>query len=143
MTVIMTRTADVRISLEERAYIVNSSNADVFISIHRNAADVSSAKGFEAWVNSKDSDNAYELACHIMDSIEKVGISNNRGVKKGTMEDNGDDYKINYLSCMPSVLLEMGFMSSPTDNRLFKENLADYATSIAESIVQWSKSRSY
>ena len=143
VTVIMTRTADVRISLEERVYIANSSNADVFISIHRNAADVSSAKGFEAWVNSKDSDNAYELASHIMDSIEKVGISNNRGVKKGTMEDNGDDYKINYLSCMPSMLLEMGFMSSPTDNRLFKENLADYATSIAESIVQWSKSRSY
>lgn len=78
-----------------------------------------------------------------MDGLEKVGISKNRGVKKGTMEDNGDDYKVNYLSCMPSVLLEMGFMSSPTDNRLFKENLSDYATSIAEAILRWSESKSY
>lgn len=143
VTVIMTRTTDVWMSLEDRAYIANSSNADLFVSIHRNAAEVSSAKGFEVWVNSENSDNSYELGCGIMDAIEKVGISKNRGVKKGTMEDNGDDYKVNYLSCMPSVLLEMGFMSSPTDNRLFKENLTDYATSIAEAILQWSESRSY
>lgn len=141
--VIMTRTTDVGMSLEDRAYVANSSNADLFVSIHRNAADVSSASGFEIWINSEDSDNSYEVACGIMDGLEKVGISKNRGVKKGTMEDNGDDYKVNYLSCMPSVLLEMGFMSSPTDNRLFKENLSDYATSIAEAILRWSESKSY
>ncbi len=141
--VIMTRSSDVRIELEDRAHIANQSHADVFVSIHRNATDYGTAKGVEAWVNSEDSANSYELASNIMAKLEAVGISKNRGVKKGTMESKKDNYKINCLSSMPSVLLEMGFMSSPTDNRLFKENLTDYAKAIAEAILQWSESQPY
>ena len=141
--VVMTRSADVWMDLEDRPYVANQSNADVLISIHRNATDDGSANGVEAWVNSEDSDNSYELASIIMSNLEEVGISGNRGVKKGSMESKKDNYKVNCLSSMPSVLLEMGFMSSPTDNRLFKENLTEYAVAIAEALLQWSEAQPY
>lgn len=141
--VIMTRSADVWMDLDDRPYIANQSHADVFVSVHRNATDDGDANGVEAWVNSEDSDNSYELASIIMSKLELAGISGNRGVKKGTMESKKDNYRINCLSSMPSVLLEMGFMSSPTDNRLFKENLTEYAKAIAEAILQWSESQPY
>ena len=141
--VVMTRSADVWMDLEDRPYVANQSNADVLISIHRNATDDGSANGVEAWVNSEDSDNSYELASIIMSNLEEVGISGNRGVKKGTMESKKDNYKVNCLSSMPSVLLEMGFMSSPTDNRLFKDNLAGYAEAIAQAILQWAETQPY
>ena len=141
--VVMTRSADVWMDLDDRPYIANQANADILVSIHRNATDDGSANGVEAWVNSTDSDNAYELASIMMSKLELVGISGNRGVKRGTMESKNTDYRVNSLSAMPSVLLEMGFMSSPTDNRLFKDNLTDYAKAIAEAILQWSEAQPY
>lgn len=141
--VVMTRSTDEWLELSDRAHIANVSNADAFISIHRNSLDEGSAKGVEAWVNSVDSDNSYELATLIMEKLEKVGISRNRGVKKGSMGSSEKNYTINEKSSMPSVLLEMGFISSLTDNRLLKENLADYAKGIAEAIIQWSQSKAY
>ena len=44
---------------------------------------------------------------------------------------------------MPSVLLEMGFMSSPKDNQLFRDNIKDYAKAIADAIIQWSQEQEY
>ena len=141
--VVMTRSADVWLDLDDRPYIANQSHADVLVSFHRNATDDGSANGVEAWINSTDSDNSYELASLMMSKIEMVGISGNRGVKKGTMESKNDNYRVNELSAMPSVLLEMGFMSSPTDNRLFKDNLAGYAEAIAQAILQWAETQPY
>ncbi|MEE1517174.1 MAG: N-acetylmuramoyl-L-alanine amidase, partial [Lachnospiraceae bacterium] len=60
-----------------------------------------------------------------------------------SMTSSEDDYVVNGKSSMPSVLLEMGFMSSPTDNRLFKDNLAGYAEAIAQAILQWAETQPY
>lgn len=48
--VIMTRSSDKFIPLIERANIANRNHADLFISIHANSADNSSAKGVETYV---------------------------------------------------------------------------------------------
>lgn len=71
-----------------------------------------------------------------------MGISSNRGVKLGTMDDE-TDYRVNSDSSMPSILLEMGFMSSPTDNRLYKEKAGEYAKAIAEAINEWYQDKPY
>ena len=141
--VVLTRSTDVWTDLKDRPRIANEANADVLVAVHRNGSELSSVKGFEAWINSKDNDNSYDLASILMDKIEAVGISRNRGVRTGSMEEANEDYTVNCLSCMPSVLLEMGFMSSPTDNKLFKDNITDYAKAIAEGILQWSESQPY
>ena len=141
--VIMTRSTDVWVDLEDRPYIANMSNADLLISIHRNADEDSSANGVEAWISHKENENSNEIAFLILNKLENVGISHNRGVRIGSMTSSESDYTVNGKSSMPSVLLEMGFMSSPTDNRLFKNNLADYAEAIAEAVLQWYETQPY
>jgi N-acetylmuramoyl-L-alanine amidase len=48
--VILTRETDVYLSLEERTAIANTQNADLFISVHTNAAPNRSASGFETYI---------------------------------------------------------------------------------------------
>lgn len=48
--VIYTRSTDVFIGLAERAQVANKASADLFISIHCNAADNKQAMGIESWV---------------------------------------------------------------------------------------------
>jgi N-acetylmuramoyl-L-alanine amidase len=52
--VVMTRSQDRFVSLEERVRITNSANADLFLSIHANANRVRSLKGFEVYYISSD-----------------------------------------------------------------------------------------
>lgn len=142
--VIRTRSTDVWVNLEDRPAYANEHKADLLISLHRNIySEDQSVSGFEAWVNSVDSDNSGELAGLIMSGLEGVGISKNRGVKKGSQASASENYAINAGSLMPSVLLEMGFMSSPTDNQLYKTNLKLYAKAIAQAIIQWSQGKQY
>ena len=142
--VIMTRSTDVWVDLADRPLFANEHNADVLVSIHRNNYEEDqSVKGFEAWINSTDSDNAEVLANLIMNGLKEAGISKNRGVKKGSQGSSSEDYAINIGSSMPSVLLEMGFMSSPKDNQLFRDNIKDYAQAIADAIIQWSQEQQY
>jgi N-acetylmuramoyl-L-alanine amidase len=48
--VILTRETDVYLSLEERTAIANTQNADLFISVHTNAAPNRRASGFETYI---------------------------------------------------------------------------------------------
>lgn len=141
--VIMTRSVDEWVDLADRPYIANKSNADLLVSIHRNSNEEGAVNGVEAWISGKENDNSYEIAKLIMNNLDRAGISRNRGVRSGSMTSEDKDYVVNGKSCMPSVLLEMGFMSSPTDNRLFKQNLEEYAKAIAEAVLQWSETQPY
>ena len=61
--VIMTREKDVFIPLEQRAFIANSRDADLFVSIHVNAARNRSARGLETfYLNLATSADAAEVA---------------------------------------------------------------------------------
>ena len=50
VNVVYTRDDDRFIGLARRAKIANEIGADLFISIHANAAENRAAKGFESWV---------------------------------------------------------------------------------------------
>ena len=61
--VIMTRSDDTFVPLGKRAEIGNDANADLFISIHLNAASSTSANGSEVfYFSKKDSAYAAEVA---------------------------------------------------------------------------------
>ncbi len=55
LKVVLTRSDDRHLSLEDRVALANSANADLFISIHCNAAEDSSSKGIETYYLSKAS----------------------------------------------------------------------------------------
>ena len=74
--VIMTRDKDVFLPLEQRAFIANSRKADMFVSIHVNAARNRNARGLETfYLNLATSDDAAEVAARENASTGKVRFS--------------------------------------------------------------------
>jgi N-acetylmuramoyl-L-alanine amidase len=61
--VFLTRETDVFIPLEERTFIANKKNADLFVSIHANASPLRKTKGIETYfLNWTDDDEANKVA---------------------------------------------------------------------------------
>lgn len=133
-TVVMTRDADSDVSLEDRCKIANKARASLFVSIHRNSSTSSSARGMEMWVHSSNPTDDTLLAQNILDCLDSVGISHNRGIHSGYREGKNLNYYINRNTKMPSVLAEIGFISSSADNEDFDKNLNEYAKAIADGI---------
>lgn len=136
--VIMTRETDVFVELQDRCDIANEANADYFISVHRNSSQ--SGNGVEIWVNNNDNTRDKLMAEYIMDWLEDVGISERRGVKAGYRNSDSksetNNFYINRYTNMPSCLIEMGFMTSETDNNNFDIHQAEYAEAIAGALIE-------
>lgn len=128
VSVVMTRTTDKDITINERCAIANKNKADYFLSIHRNSGG---GTGHEIWVYSKASTETTNKAKVILDNICKVD-GKNRGVKKGAV--GYTDYGINKGSNMPSALFEMGFIDNSTDNASFDKHFNSFAVAIAKGL---------
>ncbi len=153
--VIFTRDKDLFIGLDERAKIANDANADLFISIHCNAAKNIGANGTETFVlglhkteenlliaqqensvifmeddyeakyegfdpNSAESiialtmmqsaflNQSIELSAHVQDEFVKQTHREERGVKQA-------GFLVLRKTTMPSILIELGFLTNKTD----------------------------
>lgn len=157
--VILTRDTDVFLELHERSTIANKNNADLFISIHANAAANKEAHGTETFVlglhktaanlevakrensvielednheenysfnpNSPEghimmsmAQNAYleqsiGLASAVQDQFENRVNLFNRGVKQA-------GFYVLYKTTMPSILIELGFVSNAKEAAFLK-----------------------
>lgn len=131
--VVMTRSKDKEVSLEERCRIANRKKAKVFVSIHRNSAKT--GNGIEIWCNSKKREEDTRLAHSIINHLEKTDMGQNRGVKYGTIEGENGDYYVLKNTDMTSCLIELGFISNKKDNQLLDDNKKEYANAIAEGII--------
>jgi N-acetylmuramoyl-L-alanine amidase len=58
------------------------------------------------------------------------------GVKTGYFNLPEQNFQVNSDTDMPSCLIELGYMSSDVDNRLFVEKEDDYAKSIADAAIE-------
>ena len=135
--VIITREEDVEVVKLKRPFYANEHGADVLVSIHRNNYARSSASGFEIWIGKADNEEDRRLAQLIMDHVMTVPGGSNRGIITGSKTDRFEDYYINRYSLMPSCLIEMGFISNKSDNRLLEENKEEYAGLIAQAILTY------
>ena len=127
--VVMTRSTDIFLPLVERSAISNRANADLFVSIHRNAAESPSANGVENFVYLNPTPRETEYAQIVLDEIVKAGVQRDRGVKRG-------NFAVLRNTNAPAMLLEMGFITNERDNQLFDENFNAYADAIARGIVR-------
>lgn len=124
-----TRTQDIYQSPYEKADIANASDADYFISIHRNAADEpGTGSGVETLVFDETSD-LMALAEAINQNLERVGYEN-LGVFP-----RPDLVVLNKIK-MPSLLIEAGFIDNDKDNEIFDRNFNEIASAIADAIIQ-------
>lgn len=133
-TVVMTRDDDSDVSLSERCKIANKARASLFISIHRNASTSNNATGVEMWVHSTNPTDDTLLAQNILDSFDTLEIMANRGIHSGYRDGEDMNYYINRYTKMPSVLAEIGFISTKSDNEKYDENIDEYAKAIADGI---------
>lgn len=131
--VVMTRETDVFLSLQQRCQIANDEQAAYLVSLHRNDGN---GKGVEIWVSSDAKDETLSLAGNILQGLKDVGIQKDRGVKQGTQKNDAGDYYVNQNSDMPSCIVELGFISDSYDNKLYDEQLEQYAAAIGNAILK-------
>lgn len=124
-----TRTADVYESPYQKAMEGNASGADYFVSIHRNSSPYPNQyTGIETLVYNRYSEAA-RLAYNINARLEQVGFVN-QGVNERP------NLVVLNSTQMPAVLVEVGFINTDADNRLFDEQFDAIAQAIAEGILQ-------
>lgn len=138
VSVIMTRTTDTYISLNDRVYYANSNDADILLSVHRNLYEGKErVYGIEAWIHSNEPKNAVSLSDYILDRLSEVEGTHIRGRRSGTAEDEDVNYIINRDSQMASLILEMGYISDKGDNELLLNHMEDYAEAIGLGIMDF------
>lgn len=133
--VILTREDDSDITLKERCRLANKKRCDLFVSIHRNSAI--SGSGFEAWIAKEPKGNEKELAEKLIAALCEISGLPNRGVKLGYRNSSGNNYYINSNTNMPSLLLEVGFVTNEEDNKSFDKSLDENAEAIAGIIFDF------
>ncbi|WP_243386211.1 SH3 domain-containing protein [Bacillus kexueae] len=102
----LTRSDDTYISLNSRVYTSNKQKTDAFISIHYDSSIYSTASGITSFYYSSTKDKP--LAEVIQKQLIKNTNLRDRGVKFGNFHVIRENY-------YPAVLLELGFLSNPTE----------------------------
>lgn len=117
-------------SLAARVNDANSWGADYFISLHANASTITSASGAEAFVYNSTSP-ANGLAEDILE-----GISASTGLADRGVFVRPSLYVLRRTE-MPSTLIEMGFITNPTDATLMSQNPGLFAEGIYNGILDY------
>ncbi|GMH34833.1 hypothetical protein BSKO_02694 [Bryopsis sp. KO-2023] len=129
-TVSMTRDSDVFVPLSERAAMANREGSDLFVSIHYNSAS-SAGHGTEVLVYPTVIYGlAGQCASDVLDEVVAATGFRDRGVKP-----RGDLAVLRETS-MAAILVEGGFISSPSDSVKLKdpETIEDIAAAIAAGV---------
>ena len=124
-----TRTTDEYETPFKKATDANNSDADLFVSIHRNSSEnPNQYSGVETLVYS-DTGLKAEVARNINNQLEDAGFKN-LGV------DERKNLVVLKRTKMPAVLVEAGFINNDKDNYLFDEEFDSIAQAIADGILE-------
>jgi len=113
--VLYTRTSDVFVSLEARMEFANQNKADYFLSIHCNASVKSSVYGTSTHIHSFKLKESAELARMIENDFATRAGRKSRGIFDASKRGH-NLYVVQYAD-MPSVLVEVGFLTNPNEEK--------------------------
>ena len=117
-------------SLAARVNDANSWGANYFISLHTNASDIPTASGSEAFVYSRAS-QAFVLAQYILSRLnQRTGLTN-----RGVFARPG--LYILRRTQMPSVLVELGFITNYNDAMLMSTQPGLFAEGIYYGLLEY------
>ncbi|MFB6468025.1 N-acetylmuramoyl-L-alanine amidase [Cytobacillus sp. Hz8] len=133
-TVVLTRVTDTFLSLPSRVKIAGKENADAFISIHYDSIFDSSIQGVTTYYY-----HSYQkpLAIEVHSALSGLSIMKDRGLKFG-------DYHVLRENTQKAILLELGYLSNPTEEKLAKSE--QYQKLVSSAIFEGLKhyfSKSY
>jgi N-acetylmuramoyl-L-alanine amidase len=121
--VIMTRDSDVFVTLSGRVATANAHRDAVFVCIHFNSATRSGANGIETYYYRSDS---AALAANIHRQVVGRALTDNRGIRRR-------GYFVLRRTTIPSILVECGFLTNPSEARLALQS--SYRDRLAEAIA--------
>jgi len=164
--VILTRDRDRYLALETRAWIANSKDADLFVSIHANAHQDRRVRGVETYYLDNTTDKAamrvaaienntpnkrpddlsrilIDLRCNsnawesnaLANTMQKALTEGLRENGYGGSKDLGAKGSLFYVligAHMPSILVEVGFITNPSEEKRLKTQA--YQKALAECI---------
>src|ERR1700736_450707 len=122
--VVMTRSTDVFVPLDERVEIENTQNNSIFVSIHFNDSRRRAVHGFETYYHSPMS---LELAQAIQAKLTTISRFSNRGVHRA-------NFRVLRLAKYPAVLVGCGFLSNRREGGSARD--ADYREALADKIAE-------
>lgn len=123
--VILTRTADDFVSLNERVSTAHTHQADLFISLHYDS--VEQANTMSGTTTYYYFDSHLELANTINRYLTQTGPLENNGVRLG-------DYYVLRTNRQPGILLELGYMNSDIDVQYIDTH--SYQATVVEAVYQ-------
>jgi len=132
--VIMTRSRDVFIPLQDRSASGNRYGNAIFVSVHYNYNRGGSGSGVETFYHFS---RGYTLAAYIQAYLVQRTKMTNRGVKHASF------HVIRKTERNPAVLVECGFVSNPTERArmMTGEFRAKIAEGIAQGIVAYKRAK--
>lgn len=162
--VMFTRDGDTYLSLDQRADFANQSQADLFVSVHANYSSSATARGVETYYTNlfsapgsreveKHEDGTFakltpvslssgglhqkieesrKLAASVQRSLYATLASNSPDIRNRGIKDSA--FVVLTGTTMPSILTEISFVSSPTDEQNLQSTT--YRQQIAEALYQ-------
>jgi N-acetylmuramoyl-L-alanine amidase len=115
--VTLTRSTDIFLELSQRTDIANMSDADAFISIHSDSFSTTST-GTTTYYNTSVNFNGPRsrlLGQSIQEKLYASLSTYDRGVKE-------QDFYVNRMNELPSVLVELAYISNPKEEALLRSN---------------------
>lgn len=111
--VLYTRVSDRFVALQDRCNVANAAKADLFVSFHFNSSNNALAKGSESLVYNKN--NMNPMVRTLARALPRATNLYDRGVVERK------NVFVLRKTNMPSILLEIGFLSNPNELRICKD----------------------
>lgn len=123
-------------SLEEICEAANTSDANIFVSIHCNAAEAEEANGTETWACAGSYRGGMLANCIQRELVDALGTTD-RGVKIATPGVNGLYVLRN--TDMPAVLIELAFITNPRDENILAHDQDALARAVARGVTDYEQ----
>lgn len=125
--VVYTRSDDSSLTIEDRITALNAQKADYLISIQMNSSSDSLSKGYSIFT--QPNEKMIQLAKELASTMSSINLSQFEGIDS----DHYENFPILYDSQIPSILLELGYLSNSDDyskliDETFQQKIADAIT---------------
>lgn len=122
-------------SLQEITGAANTTDADILVSIHCNAAN-GNAKGTETFYCAGSS-TGRKIAEYVQRNLIAAMGTTDRGVKDDTQTQHRRIHVLR-ASDMPAILIELAFIDNQSDAAILRDRKSDFAKAIVKGLAEYA-----
>jgi hypothetical protein len=111
---------------------------DVALEIHADSANSPSVRGASVFYIASNEERKKNAQLLLMNLLRRITQLPNRGIKPDTDSGVGS-LSFCRQTTIPSLLMQVGFISNPEDRSLLSSRRRDFALGITDGLVAWSR----